>query len=74
MFYVLAEPFRKQVCAGLDAKFVVGVLRKYGLLEQDTVGTRRIPGLSGGPKRAYWISSRIVGFDPEAQATGTQST
>lgn len=62
-FYVLPEPFRSRVCAGLDPKLVTRVLRDQGLLLADTSRTIRVPGLPN-PIRAYRISGRIVGFDP----------
>lgn len=69
-FYVLAEPFRNRVCAGLNSKLVARVLRGHELLlgGSETATTVRLPGLPNSI-RAYRISGRIVGFDPDGQAS-----
>ncbi|MEX3639869.1 DUF927 domain-containing protein [Paraburkholderia sp. BR14320] len=65
IFHVFPEPFRNRVCSGLNWKFVLEVLRKHGLLLRDTGQSARVPGLRGANSiRSYWISERIVGFDP----------
>lgn len=66
-FYVLPEPFKQDVCWGLDPKLVTRVLRERGLLLRDSYRTGRVPGLPS-PLRAYWISGRIVGYDPDEEA------
>jgi uncharacterized protein (DUF927 family) len=68
-FYVLPEPFRTRVCAGLNWKLVAQVLHNRGLLVAEGSSTVRVPGLPNSI-RAYRISGRIVGFDP----TGVPST
>lgn len=66
-FYVLTEPFKLQVCEGLSWKLATSVLRQRGLLLDPGSHTVRVPGVQN-PIRAYRISGRIVGYDPDRQA------
>jgi|GEM_PF-152553 len=71
-FYVLPEPFKRQVCEGLNWKLVARVLHERGLLLDTSSRSVRVPGLSNSI-RAYRISGRIVGYDPDGQSGTTSS-
>lgn len=63
-FLVFKEVFKKEVCAGLDPKFVAYYLLEQGYLDPDSAGkvTRpeRLPG-NKGTTRVYRIKSSIMG-------------
>ena len=55
-YYVLAETFGKELCAGFDKRLVIQVLREHGYLEPGSDGksmsTHRPPAL-GKPIKLY---------------------
>jgi uncharacterized protein (DUF927 family)/phage/plasmid primase-like uncharacterized protein len=66
-FYFLPETFKRELCAGRDAKSVVRVLKAVGVLELAGDGAcqqkPRLPGL--GPTRCYvLLAAKLFGDQP----------
>lgn len=64
-YYVLSEPFRKEVCTGFDYKAVCRVLIEHGcmVVEPGRLDVNmRLPGGSG-TQRCYRITSKIFELD-----------
>jgi hypothetical protein len=49
----------KEVCAGLDPKFVAKVLAERGMLERGSDAYAKVEKIEGVPKRVYVITPRI---------------
>ncbi|MGA7741358.1 MAG: DUF927 domain-containing protein [Polyangia bacterium] len=60
-YYILMEPFRRELCAGFDIRDVVRVLKAAGVLEPGGDGKasrrERLPGI--GHARCYVITPRV---------------
>ena len=57
-YLIFPKAFREEICVGLNARYVAGVLEEEGMLVRDSGGkythARRLPGL--GQKRMYVIT------------------
>lgn len=62
-YYVLAETFGKELCAGFDKRLVIRVLREHGFLipssDGKTMSTHKPPAL-GKPIKPYLFSPSIL--------------
>jgi uncharacterized protein (DUF927 family) len=56
---ILLEVWKQDVCAGLDAKFVAGVLAERGALAKSPDGNTCVVKIGGTPKRVYVLTPRI---------------
>ena len=62
VYYVLPEVFRKEICAGFDARAVAALLAKHGYLDTDPKDSRlakkvRLPLI--GATRCYVVKPSI---------------
>lgn len=53
------EVWKSDVCAGLNAKLVAGVLADRGMLAKASDGNQKVEKIAGTPKRVYAITPRI---------------
>jgi hypothetical protein len=49
----------KEVCAGLDPRFVAKALAEGGMLERGNDANAKVEKIEGGTKRVYVITPRI---------------
>jgi hypothetical protein len=49
----------KEVCAGLDPKFVAKLLVERGILERGSDANAKVEKIEGGSKRVYVVTPRI---------------
>ena len=62
-FWVHTDAFKTDICRGLDHRNVAKVLFGEGYLTNTAAVIKRIP--SGGTRRVYVISGRLLGDEPE---------